>query len=324
MLANIERMSEYLKEIEHKSQTKQMDMFDLGVPGNSDGGLILIEAEPLSFEDTIREERNTIGISISGDPLDGLGIYIEKKSLWLVHVKEFLKLLEENIEEISTWEEDISENDFTAWEQEVLLDAPEEIREPTKEKKEKPIVQIIWIVDTIRKIQTKKWENMLIVWCSSTWWKFTTIIFPKNYNLLAYKIKIGEIILVKWKLNCKIELKEISIEAEQIKSSTISNLRLAAQNEGIFDYGTSTEWIDNKEASQEGIKNTSRVFEKIQKKYSSTIENNSITIHLKKDTEKEILYEIKSFLDTFPVWPYHVFIDIQWHIIDTKKSIGDK
>lgn len=81
MLANIERMSEYLKEIEHKSQTKQMDMFDLGVPGNSDGGLILIEAEPLSFEDTIREERNTIGISISGDPLDGLGIYIEKKSL---------------------------------------------------------------------------------------------------------------------------------------------------------------------------------------------------------------------------------------------------
>lgn len=244
--------------------------------------------------------------------------------MWLVHVKEFLKLLEENIEEISTWEEDISENDFTAWEQEVLLDAPEEIREPTKEKKEKPIVQIIWIVDTIRKIQTKKWENMLIVWCSSTWWKFTTIIFPKNYNLLAHKIKIGEIILVKWKLNCKIELKEISIEAEQIKSSTISNLRLAAQNEGIFDYGTSTEWIDNKEASQEGIKNTSRVFEKIQKKYSSTIENNSITIHLKKDTEKEILYEIKSFLDTFPVWPYHVFIDIQWHIIDTKKSIGDK
>lgn len=324
MLANIERMSEYLKEIEHKSQTKQMDMFDLGVPGNSDGGLILIEAEPLSFEDTIREERNTIGISISGDPLDGLGIYIEKKSLWLVHVKEFLKLLEENIEEISTWEEDISENDFTVWEQEILLDAPEEIREPTKEKKEKPIVQIIWIVDTIRKIQTKKWENMLIVWCSSTWWKFTTIIFPKNYNLLAHKIKIGEIILVKWKLNCKIELKEISIEAEQIKSSTISNLRLAAQNEGIFDYGTSTEWIDNKEASQEGINNTSRVFEKIQKKYSSTIENNSITIHLKKDTEKEILYEIKSFLDTFPVWPYHVFIDIQWHIIDTKKSIGDK
>ncbi len=30
MLANMERMAGYLREVEHKTSTKQMDMFDLG------------------------------------------------------------------------------------------------------------------------------------------------------------------------------------------------------------------------------------------------------------------------------------------------------
>jgi murein endopeptidase len=33
------------------------------------------------------------------------------------------------------------------------------------------------------------------------------------------------------RMNCKIEMKEISIEADQVKRSTISDLRTAAQNE---------------------------------------------------------------------------------------------
>lgn len=64
MLANMERMAAYLREVEHKTTTKQMDMFDLGGESNS-GGLILQEAQPLSFEEKIREERNAIGMSIS-------------------------------------------------------------------------------------------------------------------------------------------------------------------------------------------------------------------------------------------------------------------
>lgn len=37
MLANMERMAGYLREVEHKSSTKQMDMFDLGGPANNGG-----------------------------------------------------------------------------------------------------------------------------------------------------------------------------------------------------------------------------------------------------------------------------------------------
>lgn len=112
-------------------------------------------------------------------------------------------------------------------------DAPPE-EEVKKTREEKPVVQVIGYVDTIRKIQTKKGDNMLIVGCSSTGWKFTAVVFPKFYDQIAPLIKAGEIILIKGKLNCKIEMKEISIEAEQVKRSTISDLRTAAQNEGIF------------------------------------------------------------------------------------------
>jgi hypothetical protein len=72
---------------------------------------------------------------------------------------------------------------------------------------------------------------MLIVGCSSTGWKFTAIVFPKAYNQVAHLIELGKIILVKGKLNCKVEMREISVEADQVKRSTISDLRTAARNE---------------------------------------------------------------------------------------------
>jgi len=109
MLANMERMAGYLREVEHKTSTKQMDMFDLGGESNNGGGLILQEAPPLSFEDKIREERNAIGMSISGDPLDGLKRYIERKSLGLDKVKEFLAELEASITEDHVMDDEVSD-----------------------------------------------------------------------------------------------------------------------------------------------------------------------------------------------------------------------
>jgi|GEM_PF-1045029 len=213
-----------------------MDMFDLGEKTNNGGGLILQDAPPLSFEEKIREERNAIGMSISGDPLDGLKRYIEKKSLGLAKVQEFLKELEASITEDHILDDEVSDAGeiIQTPEKEGEQDTPTIEEDVKKERKEKPIVQVIGYVDGIRKIQTKKGENMLIVACSSTGWKFSTIVFPKVYNQIAHLINSGEIILVKGKLNCKIEMKEISIEADQVKRSTISDLRTAAQNEGIF------------------------------------------------------------------------------------------
>lgn len=150
----MERMAGYLREVEHKTSTKQMDMFDLG-SDVSGGGLILQSGTPLSFEEKIREERNAIGMSISGDPLDGLKRYIEKKSLGLDKVAKFLSLLEESITEEVMVEDVVNDTgEILIEEKETETDGAEE--EIKKELKEKPIVQVIGYVDTVKKIQTKK------------------------------------------------------------------------------------------------------------------------------------------------------------------------
>jgi len=339
MLANMERMAWYLREVEHKNSTKQMDMFDLGEKTNNGGGLILQDAPPLSFEEKIREERNAIGMSISGDPLDGLKRYIEKKSLGLAKVQEFLKELEASITEDHILDDEVSDAGeiIQTPEKEGEQDTPTIEEDVKKERKEKPIVQVIGYVDGIRKIQTKKGENMLIVACSSTGWKFSTIVFPKVYNQIAHLINSGEIILVKGKLNCKIEMKEISIEADQVKRSTISDLRTAAQNEGIFGDdlpvipelwdASETAWtisgIQDKTLHEVNPQQKEISFPELQKKYTCTIGEDSMTIKLSPGTSKETLMEIKILLESYPTGNYHVWLDIGGQMIDTKKSIKE-
>jgi len=308
MVANMERMAGYLREVEHKTTTKQMDMFDLGWD-TTGSGLILQSAAPMTFEEKIREERNAIGMSISGDPLDGLKRYIEKKSLGLDKVKEFITLLEENIIEEPVISDEVDDSgEVSIKEEKEESDTPEDKEEIKKERKEKSVVQVIGYVENIRKIITKKWENMLIVGCSSTGWKFTAIVFPKFYNQVAHLIELGKIILVKGKLNCKIEMREISVEAEQVKRSSISDLRTAARNEGIFGE-------ESDEAEQK--------FPSLEKKYTCIIEDTTLTIKLPENTQKEILMEIKTLLETYQPGHYHVWLDIGGKMIDTKKNIGE-
>lgn len=309
MIANMERMAGYLREVEQKNTTKQMDMFDLwdNITGS---GLILEPGAPLSFEDKIREERNAIGMSISGDPLDGLKRYIEKKSLGLDKVKEFISILEESITEEVMVDEEVSDTgtEIINEEKEIETDTPgEEIK---KEKKEKPIVQVIGYVDTVKKIQTKKGDNMLIATCSSTGWKFTVIVFPKMYDQIAHQIKLGEIVLVKGRLNCKLEMREISIEADQIKRSTISDLRTAARNEGIFGD------TENDKEKQ--------MFASLQKEYMCNITETTLTIKLPEKTQRETLLEIKDTIETYATGEYHVWLDIGGTMIDTKKKIASE
>ena len=110
----------------------------------------------MSFEDKIREERKAIGMSISGDPLDGLKRYIERKSLGLSKVQEFLKTLEETITEEAMIDDEVSDvSEVVSTEEKENTDTPPE-EETKKERQEKPIVQVIGYVDSMRKIITKK------------------------------------------------------------------------------------------------------------------------------------------------------------------------
>ncbi len=340
MLGNVEKMSLFLKEIEHKTTTKQMDMFSLDGASPDHSWLILEACEPMTFENRIKEERSVIGMSISGNPLDGLDRYIIKKSIGLNYVKEFLDelnsidtedpLMAEEIGEIST---EISLPSEAAESLVENQDIP-----PKKDQKQKPIVQIIGYVDSIRKIQTKKGDNMLIVACSAIDWKFTTVVFPKFYWNVAHHIVEWEIICVKWKLSLKPEMREISLEAEQVKRATISQLREAAKTEWLFweeESSDSTsqavvssekEKIDkeiSEEVSVEGKEPTiSQLFPSLDTQFVCDLEGNALVIKLSKETSRETLLEIKNILESFPLWKYHVWLDIAGQRIDTKKSIS--
>ena len=95
-------------------------------------------------------------MSISGDPLDGLARYIEQKSIGLKYVEEFIKELENAGTEEVMIEDEITDEvsvDSSAESDNIAASESEPIE---KERKEKPIVQVIGYVDTIKKIQTKK------------------------------------------------------------------------------------------------------------------------------------------------------------------------
>lgn len=103
-------------------------------------------------------------------------------------------------------------------------------------------------------------------------------------------------------------MREISVEAEQVKRSSISDLRTAARNEGIFGE-------ESDEAEQK--------FPSLEKKYTCIIEDTTLTIKLPENTQKEILMEIKTLLETYQPGHYHVWLDIGGKMIDTKKNIGE-
>lgn len=64
-------------------------------------------------------------------------------------------------------------------------------------------------------------------------------------------------------------------------------------------------------------------FPELQKKYTCTIGEDSMTIKLSPGTSKETLMEIKILLESYPTGNYHVWLDIGGQMIDTKKSIKE-
>lgn len=332
MLANVEKMSLYLKEIEHKNTTKQLDMFSLSSDTWLHSWLVLEECAPMSFENRIKEERSVIWMSISGNPLDGLKNYIERKSLWLEYVRAFLDELNSLQTEDPLMADEIGDVVLENSPSDSLWTDMPEISDVSQKKdaKQKPIVQLIGYVDSIRKIQTKKWENMLIVACSAIDWKFTTVVFPKFYSAVAHNIIEWEIICVKWKLSLKPEMKEISLEAEQVRRATISQLREAAKIEWLFEeqiwdnHTVVGENITSHNHAPEDVSPDSlkTLFPILDSQFVCSLQERELTIKLSTDISREMLLEIKHILESFPAWEYHVLLDIAGENIDTKKYIA--
>jgi DNA polymerase III alpha subunit len=162
-MASIPKMTAFCKELQHKDETSQIGLFDIGGSQFDNLKFSLEKAPPMSYEERIRGEKLIMGYSVSGHGLDGLKKYVHKRTIGLDHVKAFQekmkeKALQVNLEEMvipsAATEHHDDEHQETTGEvlppsttnQEIEKPAPEEIAEvlevPQKKEKRKELPRI--------------------------------------------------------------------------------------------------------------------------------------------------------------------------------------
>ncbi len=193
LLASIPKMTAYAKEHEHKNETSQIGLFDLGHAELEHLKFTLEEAKPLTYEEKIRGEKQSIGYSVSGHALDGLKTYIEKRTIGREHVMAFRKKLEE-------YESFDAESSEEAGEEGAAPPAPkadENAGKDAKKKERDPRVRFIGLVTSVRKVQTKTGKMMAIANCDSFDFRFTVVVFPKDYDTLGNLLEEDRVVLVE-------------------------------------------------------------------------------------------------------------------------------
>ncbi len=298
---NIENIIKFSRAWEKKKDTNQIWLFDHIEDSNK---LILDKVEPYSFEESINGEKEVLGFSVSGHPLDGLSRYIEKRS-------QNAKIMKMSFDEIE--------------------------KLPEKQKSRNTIIQVVWYVKDVRKMMTKSGWNMVFLYCESFYYDFEVTIFPKDFDKFSDKLETGKIIIVSWWLNINPEYKRKSILARDIKSLSLTQVREQAQSLWLFDNKKYNSFMKNdvlkntpvsdsplEEVSEEKQKNdfveitenwssACSIFEKVSEKY---------IIHIPPTAKKESLLKLKEFMLWLPVWDIKIFLDFKWQEIDTKISLA--
>ena len=163
LLASIAKMTAYLKEIEHKNETSQMGLFDMGDAPSAGVDFELEKASPMTFEERMRGERMTIGYPVSGHPLDGMEDFIQKKSKNIAPIFAWLEQQSSRdadadglITETSSPDVDAPSADMTPLATEES-DTPPPLPIPIADNnKEEPIyATLIGLVQEVRSIPTK-------------------------------------------------------------------------------------------------------------------------------------------------------------------------
>lgn len=339
LLASITKITWFLKEKEKQEKTSQIWLFDLHWWNNEELRFSLEKAKPMNYEEKIKWEREIIGYSVTGHWLDGIKTYLNKKSYWLEHVvaikkqiaEKSLTIIEElrHEEERQDRDESVTEPTFEVWEkltettmEEVLIEEKDNSKvEVKKEKKKDPKVKFFWLVNNIRKIQTKSGKLMMTVNCDSTFFKFVITIFPKDYEKFANSIKLDSIVMVEWNLRFNEQMEEISIMPNSIKSTTITELRQKAKEDSCFNENEKINYLEEDENLLINL-STEPVFEK---EKAEQINSNKLEyiIEVPRNAVKDDLVKLKEFMLTQEKWDIKVFLDIRWQIIDTKIALKD-
>lgn len=313
LMASIPKMIAYAKENSDKASSSQIGLFDLDHGHDSFHALkfSLERTPPMDFENKIKGEKASIGYSISGHGLDGLKPFIDKRTIGKEHVTAFLKKMAEQ-EEMALEDEDgnVLEVEKTAPKENVATEAVAEADEKTDKKKEREKqirVRFVGLVTSVRKVQTKTGKLMAVANCDSTDFRFSIVVFPKDYELLGHLLVEDTILLAEGILKCNEENSEISVIANSLKSNSISAIRSQAQEMGLFDprFHVSYYRSDSDEESTE-------------QKQNDTASNRSYKVFVPKTASKQDLIDLKAFLTETMDGTARIILDIAGKEIDTK------
>lgn len=250
LLKSIGTMTSYTKELEGKKASSQIGLFDMGDSSFSHLQFSLEKAPPMSYEEKITGERMSIGYSVSGHALDGLGPFIERRTIGKESALQFLKEFElaEQNRALESEEGDMPEAGgdspapstaaVAAPKKSSAMPKDDDVKGKDAKKGEKEKltrVRYIGYIQSVRKIQTKTGKLMAVAMCEGIHFKFATVIFPKDYDTLGNLLQDNLIAVVEGNLKCNEENGEVSIIAQSLKTFTITTLRSQAQEMGLFD-----------------------------------------------------------------------------------------
>ncbi len=70
-------------------------------------------------------------------------------------------------------------------------------KKDAKKKERDPRVRFIGLVTSVRKVQTKAGKMMAIANCDSFDFRFTIVVFPKDYDTLGNLLEEDKVVLVE-------------------------------------------------------------------------------------------------------------------------------
>jgi DNA polymerase III alpha subunit len=117
-------------------------------------------------------------------------------------------------------------------------------------------VRLIGLVTSVRHVQTKTGKMMAIATCDSFDFKFTVLVFSKEYEALSPLLEEDKILLVEGIFRGNEENGEMAVTAQTIRPSTITSTRQQANDMNLFDVkalvnlsGFTEEIVENKKES---------------------------------------------------------------------------
>lgn len=96
-------------------------------------------------------------------------------------------------------------------------------------------VRFIGLVTSVRQVQTKTGKMMAIATCDSFDFKFTVLVFSKEYEALSPLLEEDKVLLIEGIFRGNEENGEIAVTAQTIRASTITSIRQQANDMNLFD-----------------------------------------------------------------------------------------